>query len=37
MLEYAINQYVYHDGTRPFVKAPDDKIVVVHWKDIREE
>lgn len=36
MLEYPINQYVYHDGTRPFGKAPDNKTVIVHWKDIRD-
>lgn len=35
MLEYPINQYVYHDGTKPFGKAPDSKTVIVHWKDIR--
>lgn len=35
MKEYAINQYVYRDGTKPFGKAPDTKTVVVHWKDIR--
>lgn len=37
MLEYPINQYVYHDGTKPFEKAPDSKTVIVHWKDIRSE
>jgi hypothetical protein len=37
MLEYQINQYVYHDGTKPFGKAPDSKSVIVHWKDIRSE
>lgn len=37
MLEYPINQYVYHDGTKPFGKAPDSKTVIVHWKDIRAE
>lgn len=36
MLEYPINQYVYHDGSKPFGKAPDNKIVIVHWKDIRK-
>lgn len=37
MLEYPINQYVYHDGVKPFGKAPDSKTVIVHWKDIRSE
>lgn len=37
MLEYPINQYVYHDGTKPFGKAPNSKTVIVHWKDIRDE
>lgn len=36
MLEYPINQYTYHDGTKPFGKAEDSKTVIVHWKDIRE-
>lgn len=35
MHEYPINQYVYHDGSKPFGKAPDSKTVIVHWKDIR--
>lgn len=35
MMEYPINQYVYHDGTKPFGKAPDSKTVIVHWKNIR--
>lgn len=35
MLEYPINKFVYHDGTKPFGKAPDTKTVIVHWKDIR--
>lgn len=37
MLEYSINQYVYHDGTKPFGKAPNSKTVIVHWKDIRSD
>lgn len=37
MLEYPINQYIYHDGVKPFGKAPDSKTVIVHWKDIRGE
>lgn len=36
MLEYPINKYTYHDGTKPFGKADDSKTVIVHWKDIRE-
>lgn len=37
MAEYPINQYVYHDGSKPFHKAPDSVKVIVHWKDVREQ
>lgn len=36
LLDFQVNQYVYHDGSRPFGAAPDSQRAVVQWKDIRE-
>lgn len=33
--EYQINQYVYHDGSKPFEKAANTVKVKVQWKDIQ--
>lgn len=34
LLDYQVNQYVYHDGTKPFGKAPDTQRALVQWKPI---
>jgi hypothetical protein len=34
MLEYPINKYIHTDGSCPFKAAPDNKTVIVHWKNI---
>lgn len=34
LLDYQVNQYVYHDGTMPFGAAPDDQRAIVHYKNI---
>lgn len=35
LLDYQVNQYVHHDGTKPFTKAPDSQRAIVHWKEIQ--
>lgn len=35
MLDYQVNQYVYHDGSKPFQRAPDSQRAIVHWKEIK--
>jgi hypothetical protein len=34
LLQYKINNYIYHDGTRPFETAPDSQIVNIDLKKI---
>uniref|UniRef100_A0A336KE11 CSON009061 protein n=1 Tax=Culicoides sonorensis TaxID=179676 RepID=A0A336KE11_CULSO len=36
LLDFPVNKYVYHDGSRPFGAAPDSQRAIVHWKDIRK-